>query len=1001
MFNFTQFLRQKWAESSASSGQKGTVIDELAVKPTGLVLSDFYNSLVNERAANDITNWQSMTEQQLDFFGNKFFMKRNYGSYASGVVRIWFDQRVTIEIPTSTIFTSTAGTQFAPVQPGFINKDTLLRSTTRFALYYIDIPVVAVNMGSNGNINAGDITQINGVKFTYKMVTNPDPFVGGAQFENNQQYYTRLLYSINDRSMMTKKSLCAKLPEFFPIIKSVYVAGAGNGYMTRDLVEAISASEVIKRADYLGKISGNNMVKSTGFYQIFPNEAGNANNSLWGPLSIPTLYNYPLSIEPSDLTSTEPALHGYALNQECTNDMYQGMYFDDFKTNMQIATQDLFNINNEGLTYQPVLVPSSDWVYGAHGYANGTLGPLANGVADIDVLNFSNNNISISGGALNSVSVGKDINKRAGLKLSGTFTWPASAHDDPASLALNSNLQVMVAGTPFGVYDTRIDGYTGVGFGIRVTSPYPTWNPLKDVTAQANNASIYFAHCARYMSANVFFSSADETQYSIGQVQSLQETRWRIEPGAEYEFEFIFDDTFNLTLYLNKVIPNTNDTSANQNVENHLYFKLTNSTLNVFGNELSKPDSTVYGTTMKVTLDTTSQLPTDTWIVKNLRAFDMASHRATAMFALNVADLESPLTLSARATATSAVNNLSSSGYLAYIWDTEAQSIATGTSELTAGAWSELADLSNSDGSKDVLSNLLTTQINNANRYVIQNRFGNNIFLMFATTGTTLGNSRYAGRAADDVQSVLNVDYVKAESGLTTAYHANNKADIYLTTLSNNENLSSTTITLTKNTTDSYFEMSAATGCNMPVADILSVGIGQTINQNQVLSQTDYSVVGAGTNVDLSANEVLKIYLLTTDSDTITVEYTTYPAIQAVQSFFDGPDYGKVYGDILIRHKYPAELSFVVYFSGNASSSQLITAIKTYFDEQVTDIFVIKDMITYLYNNNYANNILEPITVSYSQYNDQGQIVRGTFTDFLKIRDVDYFRLVSVSTGSV
>ena len=62
MFNFQSFIRRKWAEVSASSGQKGTVIDELAVKPTGLVMSDFNNTLVQQRQVNDISKWESMTD---------------------------------------------------------------------------------------------------------------------------------------------------------------------------------------------------------------------------------------------------------------------------------------------------------------------------------------------------------------------------------------------------------------------------------------------------------------------------------------------------------------------------------------------------------------------------------------------------------------------------------------------------------------------------------------------------------------------------------------------------------------------------------------------------------------------------------------------------------------------------------------------------------------------------------------------------------------------------
>ena len=76
MYNFYDFLRGKWREHSDASGQKGTVIDELAVKPAGLIMGEFYNSQVNQRRVNDITKWQTWTEAEMDFFGAKFFLKR-------------------------------------------------------------------------------------------------------------------------------------------------------------------------------------------------------------------------------------------------------------------------------------------------------------------------------------------------------------------------------------------------------------------------------------------------------------------------------------------------------------------------------------------------------------------------------------------------------------------------------------------------------------------------------------------------------------------------------------------------------------------------------------------------------------------------------------------------------------------------------------------------------------------------------------------------------------
>ena len=991
MFNFTEFIRRKWTEISRSSGQKGTVIDELAVKPTGLVLADFYNILVNQRRMSDITNWQDMSESDMDFFANKFFMPRAYGDSAFGLVRIWLDTKNTIEISVDTRFITKSGLQFKAIQPGFISGSSFVRSTDRFALYYIDVPIVAVNRGNSYNIVAGDITQVSDIDFVYKAVTNPDPFINGSAYENNEQYYKRLIYSINDRSMMNKRSVFAKLPEFFPIIKSIYVAGAGDNYMRRDLIEAVSALTPIKRVDFLGKVSGENIIKSVGFQQIYPLEAGNPNTGKWGPNSIPTAYNYPLTIEASDPNSLEPAFNGYALNQECTDDMYKGLFFDDFKTFMEVKTDDLFNIKNENTSFQKILIPSSGWIYGANGYYPSNMGVLSDGVSDIDVLNFINSTINISGGALGSICVGKDIKKRTGVKLAGTFKWPAV--DANTDLTANSNLQLMIGG----VNSTLVDAYTGVGFGIRVTeklSPNVVYDP--NTKEGGPNTSIYFAHAEAYGETQIYLSSGDVSSYNIGDITSLKETRWRIEPGIEYEFEFILHDDLRLTLYLRKSEQSGNDPTGE--LENNLHFSLPSNSLKVFGDDLLSNTTEKYGTMMKTVVNTACMDPTKTWEVTNLRAFDISEKRATAMFALNVDELESPVMVSTRASGSGNSNNLFSDGYIAYIWDKEAQSVATGSTELTSGAWAELPALSNPDGSKDVLTALLNASIFNIDRYRVQNKFGNNIFIMFITSGTSKLRSRYNGETEDDSQATLHIDYIKAESELTTSYHANNKADIYLTTLSNSENTLSSVVTVTKTVNESFFVLNSD-NCKMPISEIISVTIGSTVNETQILSKSDYIVTSVDQLKTSSAKEELRIFLVNTDSDAITVEYKAYPSIMDIQSFFDGYQYGKIFGDILIKHKFPISLSFSIYYTGNASDTQLTDAIKKYFDENVRDIFVVKDMISYLYNQNFVNNVQEPITFSYTRYDDENVLSAGEFTDQIEARQIDFFRILSVTTG--
>ena len=984
MFNFTAFIRRKWSEYSNSSGQKGTVIDNLAIIPTGLVIQDFYNTLVDERKINDASNWKDMTEDQLDFFGNKFFTPRIYGDFAFGIVRIYFDEKKTIEITSDTRFTSDGGLEYKAVQPGYINSGSFIRSSDRFALYFVEFPIIATTKGNQYNVDAGVISQINSINFTYKMVTNPNPIISGSKFETNEQYYKRLNYSINDRSMMNKRSLFSRLPAFFPSIRSMYISSPGDRYMKRDLVEAVDISMPVKKSDYLGKTHAENMVESIAFKQIFPYEAGNQNGSMWNPLSIPTDYSYPLTIDPLDILSQEPAYHGYALNQEFEDSDYKGLFFDDFKTFAEVSTVDLYNIIDDQLGFSPVVVPSSDWIYGSHGMNRGNFGPLSDGSKDIDIINFTTNSMKLSGGSYSPVSVGKDIKKRIGVKVTGSFIWPnvVSAED----LTANSNLQIMVGG----INGDMVDGFTGIGFGVRVTKP---------ITLEDNeyNAILYFAHSERYQTIQVFGN--DDDLGAITDTGALAETQFRIQSGIDYDFEFIIYDDLRLTLYINKTSSRV-DSDPDER-ENTKHWRLPSTALNVYSQQLTNKSTSSYGTTMKVTLETESRSVTDTWTVNNLKAFDISEKKATALFALNVQNLEEPVSVFARASGSSSVDGLLGDGYIAYIWDKEAQSPSGSVSELTSGGWSELSGISNPDGSKNSLAALFESPIDNLDRYKVQNRFGNNIFIMLTTSGTTKMNSLYSGETEDDINSVLRIDYIKAENSNPSSYHANNKADIFLTTISNSEQLDTKTVILTKQANESFFEMSVENGCVMPVVDILSVTLGTASTTSQVLGSSDYAAVTVDDLYTGSSSEKIRITLTGYNSDSITVQYTSFPEIQNIQDFFNSPDFGKVFGNILVRHKFPIDLSFTIYYTGSSTDSHVIEMVKQYFDENNDGVFVVKDLISYLYNQKVVNNVQEPITISYTKYDDQNNIVSGEFNDKIEARGVDFFRVKSLSASKL
>jgi hypothetical protein len=992
MFNFYSFLRKKWSEISNASGQKGTIIDDLAIRPTGLILSEFHNKLVDQVAMNDISNWNRMSESQLDFFGNKFFNPRIRGDYAFGIARIWFDRSYNIEIGENARFVSKGGFQYRPVSPNFISKNSFTPSFDRFALFYLDIPIIAVSAGNSYNVEAGDIVQLINIDFTYKSVTNPKPIKSGSKHETNDEYFKRLRYSINDRSLMNKRSIYQKLPEFFPSIMSMYISGSGNKYMQRDLVNIQDSSSGNAFADFLGKTSGDNMVKHIAFYGTFPPEAGNPRSELWGPKSIRSDYDYPLTIDPSDVLSNDPAFHGFQLDQEFTDSMYKGLYFDDFKNHAEIKTRDLFNIDDVGVGFTPVVVPGPDWVHGAHGRGVGNLGRLYDGINDLQVMSFHNNSIRLSGGSFESKVVGIDIKKRVGVKVSGSFVWPQLLGDD--TKATNSNLQIMIGG----VRSEIIDGYTGIGFGVRVNSAYVS--DTEDPSLPPN-ASIYFAHSEKYGSAQIFATDEDFNSHTgITDIGALAEVGFRIEPGSEYEFEFVVHDDLRLTLHLNKL---DNRLSFDlDGKENTLNFQLPPSALSVFGSEtngLLSRDSTRYGTMMNVVLDTNSTSIHDTWYVNDLSAVDISKHKSMALIGLNVKNIESPLSIMLRVFGLSEVGGSSSGGVLTYIWDLESNSPASKSGDLIVGGWRLLSDISDPDGSRYNSGELMKQDLQSIDRYLVNSRYGKNIFLMVTTSGWSKPSMKFFGDSFNDIHSELTIDYVKVSGINMNSYHSNNKSDIYVSTVKNSELLESVVVTLTKNSSESFFVLDSSV-LAMPVAEIVSVTPGVSVENSEPLAITDYFIKWPTFETKGSSKESIEIAVKNYDMNAITVQCRIYPDISDIQDFFDGSQYEKVFGDILIKHKYPVGLSMSVYYSGDTDDNKIIDEIRGYVDSNNSDVFSVKSMVNHLYGKNVVNNIKEPIEVSYTMYED-GVVKSGVFTDHLKIRPIDFFRIVNINVGSL
>ena len=981
MFDFIAFMRRKWAEYTDFSGQPGTVVDEMAVKPTALLLGDFYNSLVKQRKVNNISEWRGMTEEELDFFGNKFFIPRIAGDYSVGTVRIWFNGKYKFVIDENSMVVNSEGLMFRFAQPGNITAGMYRDSSDGVAPYYIDFSVIATNPGSSYDTDIAGVSQVTGISASYVRVSNLERISGGYDREDNSQYYKRLLLSVHDRSMLNERGVLASIRQNFPRVISSYVCSSGDKYMKRDIVYGISGSnQSAIVGDFRGKTKGNLKVPHILFRGVFPNEMGDQNSYIYGPHSITSSDKFWRTIDPIADTfsaSTDPALLGYPTNQEVDDESYKGIYFDDVSEAASMSTKKLFDIEDREYDTEPVLPDSLQWLYGAHGKSNGDFGPLTGDIGAVDVISIENSTIKLCGGCSLPISIQRDIQKRTGVTVRGTFIWPAVANEN--SSTLDSNLQVSIGGGDKGY----IDAYSGFGFGVRVVAPY-------DVN-ENENAILYIAHSSGYENVNVYMNQGDLGELGVVSMYAIAEKSIYIQPGVEYEFELTVGDLAEIKVFLSKMTDRS-EFDSNGTINDMRISTPSNALVSFCGiNGILSNSAENYGTLAKITLDTRSVDCEEEWIVNGFKCLDTNRRTQTALVAIGVDGVDFPISVSARVYGEGATPEYRGEGYDAYIWDKTLPSSAL-NSELASGGWVRLPELSNHDGSKDVLSSAQSATIDDGDRYAVKSRFGSNVYIMFVSSGTSRVFSKYDGEISDDIESSLHIDYISISGENSRSIHSCNMSDLYVVTASNQRQQQNVYNTVSKMPGTPYFRLNSDSGFVMPIMEIVSVVPGTNIGGNAIDS-SEIRVIGNTNMIDSSSPlENVDLYINNQSINQITVAYNSYPDIARINDFFNESSCKRIVGNILVKHKFPVYLEINVFFTGPLSQNGLVSEILKYVDNNIDGTFVVSQMVSHLYNIGAVNNIREPLQISYT-----GIESSGVFSDRLSIRPVEFFKVAKVS----
>ncbi len=220
----------------------GTVARDLFIDNPADQIAGVYRDMQLIQRTQSILN---ATGKILEQFGSNYGIAKDLGKRASGNAILTFNSLLNnINIPSGTTITAKTGAVFRVTANIIISASTKgiyasyassisdqLHIAGISDQYAVQIPIEAINVGSNGNVPAYALVQtsISGVS----NVTNITQTIGGANPQGDSQYRNEILAGLSGSAAGTSRGYKNSLLTVSGIL-SVYVASPGNPILTRD-----------------------------------------------------------------------------------------------------------------------------------------------------------------------------------------------------------------------------------------------------------------------------------------------------------------------------------------------------------------------------------------------------------------------------------------------------------------------------------------------------------------------------------------------------------------------------------------------------------------------------------------------------------------------------------------------------------------------------------------------------------------------------------------------
>ena len=239
----SELMRSKLLEAfpNLTLGSGDALVD-IVINAASLFMEPYRAELSRIARSQSLADPASLSEEDIDALASNWAVSRITGARSRVTVTVTLSNLRDVSVNAGIRFLTADGLAFRPVGNYTITAADV-RSSSSSGVYSVLIESISEQSGTTYNIDANQIVASQNMN-NVASVTNAQPALGGVDEESGEQFATRLVQVINERSLVSERGIRAKVLSDNSSIDRVEIAGFGDVEMTRDVVNAQTNGQI-------------------------------------------------------------------------------------------------------------------------------------------------------------------------------------------------------------------------------------------------------------------------------------------------------------------------------------------------------------------------------------------------------------------------------------------------------------------------------------------------------------------------------------------------------------------------------------------------------------------------------------------------------------------------------------------------------------------------------------------------------------------------------------